>query len=55
MFRMFEKHEREIENEDYLIRAYALHLRMKTDIIPDEASCRWKIEVSSNLGEVLSD
>ena len=29
MFRMFEKHEREIENEDYLIRAYALHLRMK--------------------------
>ena len=29
MFRMFEKRERETENEDYLIRVYALQLRMK--------------------------
>ena len=47
---LFEKVESEKENEESVIKGPTLHLRLR---LWGKAPCRWKIEVSSNLAQVV--
>lgn len=52
---MFGKRKSEKENEECVTRTeYALCLRFKNwAVMLEEAPCRWKIQVSSNLEQVV--
>ena len=50
IFLLFEKVESKKENKKCMIKGPTLHLRLR---LWGKAPCRWKIEVSSNLAQVV--